>query len=383
MDSASSVALSGQNARERQMDVLANNIANLSTTAFKGQQMLFAEVLSNVDGAPVRYVQDAGTVRDWSQGPLTRTGNSLDVALQGDGFFEVQTAQGIRYTRDGRLKLDSQGELVTLEGDPVLGDSQSPIVVPQGTASITVGDDGTLTTPTGTAGRLTVVSFDKLQAVASEENGLYSTDETPNPATRHESHAGHARGIERAADSRNDAAHGGVARRRHGQELPGQRVRSAQDRHRPARQNRIARNFRMRSLNIAATGMLAQQLNVEVISNNIANLNTTAFKKQRAEFQDLLYQSERRVGATSSDTGTIVPVGVQIGSGVKAAAVYRLSTQGNLINTNNPSISRFRAKAISRSRCRTARPPTRATARCSSVRPASWSRPTAMSSSPA
>jgi flagellar basal-body rod protein FlgG len=92
----------------------------------------------------------------------------------------------------------------------------------------------------------------------------------------------------------------------------------------------------MRSLNIAATGMLAQQLNVEVISNNIANLNTTAFKKQRAEFQDLLYQNERRVGATSSDTGTIVPVGVQIGSGVKAAAVYRLSTQGSLTNTNNP-----------------------------------------------
>src|SRR5580658_2795417 len=92
----------------------------------------------------------------------------------------------------------------------------------------------------------------------------------------------------------------------------------------------------MRSLEIAATGMLAQQLNVEVISNNIANLNTTAFKRQRAEFQDLLYQNERRVGATSSDTGTIVPVGVQIGSGVKAAAVYRMSDQGNLTNTNNP-----------------------------------------------
>jgi flagellar basal-body rod protein FlgG len=92
----------------------------------------------------------------------------------------------------------------------------------------------------------------------------------------------------------------------------------------------------MRALNIAATGMLAQELNVEVISNNIANLNTTAFKRQRAEFQDLLYQTERRVGATSSDSGTIVPVGVQIGSGVKAAAVYRMSDQGNLINTNNP-----------------------------------------------
>ena len=92
----------------------------------------------------------------------------------------------------------------------------------------------------------------------------------------------------------------------------------------------------MRALSIAATGMLAQQLNVEVISNNIANLNTNAFKAQRAEFQDLLYQDERSVGANSSDTGTIVPVGVQIGTGVKAAAVYRLTTQGTLINTGNP-----------------------------------------------
>jgi len=92
----------------------------------------------------------------------------------------------------------------------------------------------------------------------------------------------------------------------------------------------------MRSLSIAATGMLAQQLNVEVISNNIANLNTTAFKSQRAEFQDLLYQNERSVGVNSSDTGTIVPVGVQVGAGVKAAAVYRIATQGNLTNTNNP-----------------------------------------------
>jgi flagellar basal-body rod protein FlgG len=92
----------------------------------------------------------------------------------------------------------------------------------------------------------------------------------------------------------------------------------------------------MRSLSIASTGMLAQQLNVEVISNNIANLNTTAFKSQRADFQDLLYQNDRSVGAQSSDTGTIVPVGVQIGSGVKAAAVYRIAQQGTLTNTSNP-----------------------------------------------
>ena len=91
----------------------------------------------------------------------------------------------------------------------------------------------------------------------------------------------------------------------------------------------------MRSLSIAATGMLAQQLNVEVISNNIANVNTTGFKRQRAEFQDLLYQNLRRVGATSTDTGTVVPNGVQLGVGVKAASVYRITEQGDLTSTEN------------------------------------------------
>jgi flagellar basal-body rod protein FlgG len=91
----------------------------------------------------------------------------------------------------------------------------------------------------------------------------------------------------------------------------------------------------MRSLSIGATGMLAQQLNVEVISNNIANMTTTGYKRQRAEFQDLLYQNQRRVGSTSSDAGTIVPSGIQIGAGVKAAAVYRINEQGNVQVTDN------------------------------------------------
>ena len=91
----------------------------------------------------------------------------------------------------------------------------------------------------------------------------------------------------------------------------------------------------MRSMNIAATGMLAQQTNVEVISNNIANMTTTGFKRRRAEFQDLIYQSLRRVGSTSSDTGTVVPSGVQVGLGVKTAAIYRIHEQGSLNNTEN------------------------------------------------
>lgn len=91
----------------------------------------------------------------------------------------------------------------------------------------------------------------------------------------------------------------------------------------------------MRALSIGATGMLAQQMNVEVISNNIANMNTTGYKRGRAEFNDLLYQDLRRVGSASSDAGTIVPSGVQVGLGVKAAAVYRITEQGNITITDN------------------------------------------------
>jgi flagellar basal-body rod protein FlgG len=91
----------------------------------------------------------------------------------------------------------------------------------------------------------------------------------------------------------------------------------------------------MRSLDIAATGMIAQQRNVEVVSNNLANMNTTAFTRRRTEFHDLLYQNLRRVGSTSSNAGTVVPSGVQLGLGVKLAAVYRIHEQGNLTATDN------------------------------------------------
>ncbi|MDO8902724.1 MAG: flagellar basal-body rod protein FlgG [Phenylobacterium sp.] len=92
----------------------------------------------------------------------------------------------------------------------------------------------------------------------------------------------------------------------------------------------------MQALRTAATGMSAQQLNVEVISNNIANMNTVGFKKQRAEFQDLLYHTMERAGAQSSEQGTIVPTGIQIGGGVKAGSVYRITEQGAVTQTGNP-----------------------------------------------
>ncbi|MBD3820455.1 MULTISPECIES: flagellar basal-body rod protein FlgG [Brevundimonas] len=92
----------------------------------------------------------------------------------------------------------------------------------------------------------------------------------------------------------------------------------------------------MRALRTATSGMLAQQLNVEVISNNIANMNTVGFKRQRAEFQDLLYQNVERMGSQSSTQGTVVPTGIQIGAGVKAGSVYRITEQGSPTRSGNP-----------------------------------------------
>ena len=92
----------------------------------------------------------------------------------------------------------------------------------------------------------------------------------------------------------------------------------------------------MQALHTAATGMRAQELNVQTVANNIANIRTTGYKKQNAEFQDLLYQDLRRVGSTSSSTGTVVPTGIQIGSGVKFAATSRIMTQGSLEETQQP-----------------------------------------------
>lgn len=92
----------------------------------------------------------------------------------------------------------------------------------------------------------------------------------------------------------------------------------------------------MQALRTAATGMAAQQLNVDVISNNIANMNTIGYKRQRAEFQDLLYQTLEMAGAQSSDQGNVVPTGVQVGAGVKAGSVYRVTAQGALTRTDNP-----------------------------------------------
>jgi flagellar basal-body rod protein FlgF len=182
MTAATYIALSTQMALRRQLDLVANNVANASTPAFKGERMIFAEYLDRQPGGkPLSFVQDLGTQRDARQGPLTQTGNTLDVALQGEGYFAVETPLGTRYTRNGRLQLDAQGQLVTSQGYPVLDDGQRAISIPPESRDISIGRDGTVTTSTGEAGRIDVVRFQREQDLRPAASGLYVTDATPEP----------------------------------------------------------------------------------------------------------------------------------------------------------------------------------------------------------
>ncbi len=185
MDNSTYIALSGQTAREHQMEVLANNIANLSTPGFKAEKMMFQEYLTKpTDGSdPSSYVVSQGNARDMSQGPMSHTGNPLDVALNGAGFMTVTTPTGNQYTRNGHLQLDNQGELVTSAGMIVQGDGGSPIVIPAGAGSITIGKDGTVATDKQTIGKIAVVNFDNPQLLAETQSGLYTTSQTAQPVT--------------------------------------------------------------------------------------------------------------------------------------------------------------------------------------------------------
>jgi flagellar basal-body rod protein FlgF len=184
MNDASQIALSAEIALMRRTDIIANNIANLSTNGYKGEHLLFAEYLNRTnDGGIGSYVQPLGTVRDTSQGPLSQTGNPLDVAIEGDGYLAVQTPNGTRYTRNGHFQLDAQGEVVTSQGFPILSAGGAPIVVPNGAGAITIGQDGTVVTDQGNAGQIQIATFQNPQAMLATGNNFYSTDQAPGTPT--------------------------------------------------------------------------------------------------------------------------------------------------------------------------------------------------------
>jgi flagellar basal-body rod protein FlgF len=187
MENALLVGLSRQIVLERQMDVVANNVANVNTNGYKADKSLFQEYLNsgahedNFVGTDrrVSYVLDSGTFKDLAQGPTEQTKNPLDVAIDGGGFLVVQTPAGERYTRDGSLQINNQGQLVTAAGNPVLGNS-GPIVFQPTDHDVSIAADGNVTVLEGinridaVRGKLRLVSFAQAQNLLKEGSNLYS-----------------------------------------------------------------------------------------------------------------------------------------------------------------------------------------------------------------
>ena len=176
-------ATAQQMAIRRQMDVIANNVANSNTLGFKGERMVFAQYLTDIgNGEKMAMVEIAAVVRDFTDGPLQATDNPLDVAIRGEGFFQVETPDGIRSTRRGNLRLDAAGALVTSDGHAVLSQRNTPLKILPGDREIIIATNGKISSESGEIGRLGIVTFDNLNSLRKLGNGLYESDEEPKPA---------------------------------------------------------------------------------------------------------------------------------------------------------------------------------------------------------
>lgn len=177
------IGLSQQMALRNQMDGIANNVANMNTTGFKREEVLFREFLIPAeDGTNYSYVMDFGISRDLADGEMTATGNSFDFAIKGEGFFAVETINGNRYTRNGHFSLNDEGTLVTAAGDPLLDESGRQLTFTPEDGAITIAPDGRVSAEFANLGalRLSLVTFDNLKALKKIGNGLYETAQTPN-----------------------------------------------------------------------------------------------------------------------------------------------------------------------------------------------------------
>lgn len=164
MDSGYYAVLSGAIARSQALDTAANNLANAGTTGFRAERDLFRETLLGADAAGSRlnnalnnYGVIGGSSLDLAQGQLTATGNPLDVAINGTGFFAVQTSNGTRYTRDGSFMRATNGTLTTENSEAVLGANGKPIALPPG--KVEIASDGTVSVAGGIAGRIAIYDF--------------------------------------------------------------------------------------------------------------------------------------------------------------------------------------------------------------------------------
>jgi flagellar basal-body rod protein FlgF len=180
MDSPGYIILSRLALQNRATQVLAHNLANADTPGFRALRPVFGEFIQRQDqggvppgGRPVAFVQDRATWREMDLGSMQVTGNPLDAAITGDGFFAVETPRGERYTRAGRFSLGEGGRIVDMEGNPVLNTDGAPIAASPNDTRLEIMGDGTVRSENGVLGRLRVVRFDNPQTLRAEGDRLF------------------------------------------------------------------------------------------------------------------------------------------------------------------------------------------------------------------
>ncbi len=180
MDNTKYIALSRQMALWKQMDMVSNNMANMNTSGYKQDEAVFSSYLVKTERGkdlakePLAFTQDFATYKNFAEGMITETGNTFDLAIKGDAFFAVRTAEGERYTRKGQFTLDAGGMLVTSTGDPVLSENNEPFFIAPGETEISIAENGEITTENGNIGRLKLVSFNDNQKLQKTANTMFA-----------------------------------------------------------------------------------------------------------------------------------------------------------------------------------------------------------------
>jgi flagellar basal-body rod protein FlgF len=190
MENALYVGLSRQMVLRREMDIIANNVANVDTTGFKVESLMLKTQPSepartNPGPRPVKFVAADGVARDFGQGSLRKTDAMLDLAIEGQGFFRVQGEAGERYTRDGRFRTDDRGRLVTQQGQAVLDDGGGEIVIDPEKGPVAVAADGTMSQGDERVGKVALVAFANAGALEKAGYNQYrnTSNLQPQPAT--------------------------------------------------------------------------------------------------------------------------------------------------------------------------------------------------------
>jgi flagellar basal-body rod protein FlgF len=188
MDNAGYIVLSRMASQLRATAVIAHNVANADTPGFHASRAVFAEHLARArateapaGGRDLHFAWDRATWRDTDPGPLRQTGNPLDVAISGAGYFAVETPQGERYTRAGRFTLAADGTIVDMGGNPVLSDAGRPLRIAPGDTDLTVGADGIVTGRNGEVGRFRIVRFEDEQDLVAEGDRLFAAPAGTDP----------------------------------------------------------------------------------------------------------------------------------------------------------------------------------------------------------